>query len=429
MPGREVQAGWLSETADALPDDIDGQFTAAIKQSTPILSAVSNLHGGPRLARAILIVVLCGFLSVQVIDVLTSPIESHGLDLVVGIASICAVFALQVVISSAGAAYWPRGRRIGMLAAQALVTYFPLVVLGREWAGMAGFLAGSVLLLVGGWPAWGLFAAVVLSMLVGPLLLGLDAYSVAYLTVATLDIGLVVFGLSRLAVVIRYVHATRAELAQLAVIGERMRFARDLHDLLGYSLSAITLKAELIRRLVASNPGRARDELTEVLDISRQALADVRSVATGYRNISLTKEAASVGSLLSTAGIGVQVEVDCGLLDEKVDTVLGTVLREAVTNMLRHSAVRNASIEAWCSPTARAGAEVVSLRVTNDGVPRSAATRRRGGGLENLAMRLQAVGGRLSSKIRGDGRFELLAEVDVPAPGEAGVTDGGCAEG
>jgi two-component system, NarL family, sensor histidine kinase DesK len=420
MPSREASAGWLSTTIPESPEAIDGQIQAAIEPGTSTNSGANDPHGGPRLARAILLVVLCGFLGVQVIDVLTSPIESHGFDLAVGLVSICVVFTLQVFNSSAGAERWPMWRRLGMLGAQAVVTYLPLLVLGREWAGMAGFLAGSVLLLVSGWTAWALFAAIITSMLVGPLVLGLDAYSVAYLTVASLDIGLVVFGLSRLAVLIRYVHATRAELAQMAVISERMRFARDLHDLLGYSLSAITLKAELTSRLVSSNPGRARDELSEVLDISRQALADVRSVASGYRNISLAKEAASVASLLSTAAIGVRVEINCGLLEEKVDTVLATVLREAVTNMLRHSAVRNCSIEAGCDAESPQAGGIISLRVMNDGVPRSAASRRNGGGLENLATRLQVVGGTLSAKVRSDGCFDLLAQVPVPAVSEAG---------
>lgn len=115
-----------------------------------MLPAASELHGGPRLARAILLVVLCGFLAVQVIDLLTSPIESHGHELTVGFVSVALVFALQLVNSSANAPQWPLWQRLGMLGAQALVTYVPLVVLGREWAGMAGFLAGSVLLLLPG---------------------------------------------------------------------------------------------------------------------------------------------------------------------------------------------------------------------------------------------------------------------------------------
>jgi two-component system, NarL family, sensor histidine kinase DesK len=307
--------------------------------------------------------------------------------------------------------------RAGLLLTQGLVTYLPLVVLGKEWAGMAGFLAGSVLLLVPGWPAWVLFAVINASMLVGPLLLGLGAYSVAYLTVASIDIGLVIFGLSRLSDIVRYVHTTRAELAQLAVVKERMRFARDLHDLLGYSLSAITLKAELTRRLVGANPARARDELAEVLDIARQALADVRLVASGYRNLSFAKEAASVSSLLTTAGIDTTVSINCGALAEKVDTVLATVLREAVTNMLRHSSAQHCCIEAW------QGEETVRLRIVNDGVPRSAPSDRPGGGLENLAARLTAVGGKLTTRVIPGGSFELSAEAPIMAiasarPGE-----------
>jgi two-component system, NarL family, sensor histidine kinase DesK len=394
-------------TLASTPESSDDIEDWAASQASEIPSPPgSDLHGSPRLARAILLTVLCGFLAVQVIDILTSPIESYGLDLGVGLACVVVVFTLQVFISSSPAdkpAWW----RMGMLTAQALVTYLPLIVLGKEWAGMTGFLAGSALLLVSGWAAWALFAAIIGSMLVGPIMLGLGAYSVAYLTVASLDIGLIVFGLSRLSTIVRYVHAARAELAQLAVIRERMRFARDLHDLLGYSLSAITLKAELTRRLIGANPARARDELGEVLDISRQALADVRLVASSYRNLSFAKEAASVTSLLSTAGIAAEVEINCGALAEKVDTVLATVLREAVTNILRHSAAQHCSIEAN-----QAGG-TVRLRIVNDGVPRLAANLRSGGGLENLAVRLAAVGGTLTATILPAGRFEVRVETSI----------------
>jgi two-component system sensor histidine kinase DesK len=217
-----------------------------------------------------------------------------------------------------------------------------------------------------------------------------------------------------LSLIVRYVHAARGELVQLALVRERVRFARDLHDLLGYSLSAITLKAEVARRLVDGNPGRSRDEITELLDIARQALADVRAVSSGYRSISLSKEAAAVGSLLVTAGIGARVDISCGPLDERVDTVLATVVRESVTNMLRHSAARSCSIEA------RHVGEVIRLRVLNDGVPRGAVTGRHGGGLENLSARLAAVDGRLMVTIDKDGQFDVMAE--VPAAPPAAVT-------
>lgn len=366
---------------------------------------LSEFHSSQRLARIILLTVLSGFVAVEVINVLLASGPSRGLGIAVAIASICVLFTVQVFNSSPGAVEWSMPRRVGMLLAQALVTYLPLLVLGREWGGMAGWLAGSILLLIPGWIAWGLFAAVILSTLAGSLILGLDPYSVAYLTVASLDTGLVVFGLSRLTLIISYLKATRTELAELAIIRERMRIARDLHDLLGYSLSAITLKAELTRRLI-DDQARARDELADLLDVARQALADVRLVANGYRNMSLSKEAAAVASLLSTAGIRAQVAINCGPLDEAVDTALATVLREAVTNMLRHSTAQNCTVEASMA------CRVVSLRVTNDGAPSSAACRRTGGGLENLTLRLEAVGGKLVAGKHGD-RFDMLATVPV----------------
>src|SRR5579875_73551 len=362
-----------------------------------------------RLARVILLTVLCGFLVVQAIDILTSPVRLRGLALATGYPAIVAIFILQVVISSSAAPSWPLWRRLLMLAGQAAATYLPLLAVGAEWAGMAGFLAGSSLLLLPSLAGWGAFAAIAASMLIGPIELGLIAYTVAYLVVATIDIGLVVFGLSRLSMAVRYVYAARSELAQLAIAKERVRFARDLHDLLGYSLSAITLKAELARRLIGTNQGRSRDELAEILDISRQALADVRTVSSGYRNLSLTKEAGSVAALLNTAGIKTKLDMSCGALEERTDTVLATILRESVTNILRHSNAKACRIEAYTAD------ETIRLRVLNDGVPRSTPSHRSGGGLENLATRLDAIGGRLTARTRDDGHFDVLAEVPVQA--------------
>jgi two-component system, NarL family, sensor histidine kinase DesK len=402
MPRLTNGAGWLSTApAPEVGQDSSGEHAR--------LPSARVIPGGPGLARAVLLAVLCSYVAVQVIDVLTAPLPSHGTKLVVDFAALAGVFALTVSVTSSAAEHWPQWRRLATLLAEAVITYFPLVVLGRVWADMAGFFAGSALLLLSGWMAWALFTAVVAGMIPVAVVAapGFGAYGAAYLTLSTLVLGLVVFGLARLSLAIRYVYATRGELAQLAVIGERMRFARDLHDLLGYSLSAITLKAEVIRRLVDSNPARARDELAEVLDIARQALADVRTVASGYRNVSLAKEASSVAALLTSAGISSRVCISCGALDEGVDTVLATVLREGVTNMLRHAAPRSCVIEVGVA------ADTIRLRVSNDGVPRSALADRCGGGLDNLRARLEAIGGELNVEVSGDGWYEMLAEAPL----------------
>ena len=394
--------GLVSGASDSTAGQAAGDIGENASASPKVPPGTDEFQPSQRLAQLILLTVLAGFMLVEVISVLGTPGPSHGRAVAVSLSSISVLFSLQLLISSRAAMEWPMPRRLAMLLAQTLVTYLPLLVLGAQWGGMAGWLAGSILLLITGWVAWALFAAVIFSILIGCLALGVDPYSTAYLTVASLDTGLVVFGLSRLTLIIRYLKATRTELAQLAVVKERVRFARDLHDLLGYSLSAITLKAELTRRLVSSNPVRAKAELAELTDVARQALADVRLVASGYRNMSLSKETASVLSLLSTAGIAARVEINCGPLDEEVDTVLATVLRETVTNMLRHSTAQSCTVEACTT------GNVVRLRVSNDGVPPAGSSRREGGGLDNLASRLEAVGGRLTVKCH-DGQFEVLA--------------------
>ncbi|HEX6519188.1 MAG TPA: histidine kinase dimerization/phosphoacceptor domain-containing protein, partial [Streptosporangiaceae bacterium] len=200
-----------------------------------------------RVARLVLWGVLCGYATVEAINFATAPVGSHAGKLTVAYVGIAVILGSQAVNSSDAAARWPPWRRWAMLAVMGAATYLPLLVVGSGWEGLAGFLAGSVLLLVPGWAAWALYAAVVASMLGISLWFGLHPYFAAFATVSALAVGLFVFGLSRLSQIIRYVHAARGELAQLAVVRERMRFARDLHDLLGYSLSAITLKAELAR--------------------------------------------------------------------------------------------------------------------------------------------------------------------------------------
>src|SRR5271170_4904203 len=241
--------------------------------------------------------------------------------------------------------------------------------------------------------SWILFAAVTASMLVAPLALGVGARDSTYLMIASLASGLTVFAVYQMRLAGKRAHGASAQLAQLTSARERERFSRDLHDILGYSLSAITLKAELTRKLIESEPAQAQEQLAQVIELARQAAADVRLVARGYWNVSLAREAASAASLLSAACITPRVEISCGALDDKVDVVLATVLREAVTNVLRHSSARNCAIEA------NQDDKMVTLTVVNDGVSRPMAASRDGHGLRNLSWRMEAIGGELSTGI------------------------------
>ncbi len=127
------------------------------------------------------------------------------------------------------------------------------------------------------------------------------------------------------------------EIEHLAKVAERERIARDLHDLLGHTLSLITLKAELARKLVDRDPQRAKQEMQDVEQTSRAALADVREAITGYRGQGLAAELIQARRTLETAGITVDCDASEVALSPAQETVLALALREAVTNVVRHA--------------------------------------------------------------------------------------------
>src|SRR5262249_9687348 len=163
------------------------------------------------------------------------------------------------------------------------------------------------------------------------------------------------------------------------------------------SLSAITLKSELTHRLVPRNPELAQNELREIIDISRKALADARSIASGYRELSLENESASARSLLLAADIAATTETDCGNLPTPVKTVLATVLREGITNVLRHSNAER------CDISMRQADGRVRLDIVNDGVRTNRTQSDTGSGILNLSARLVALNGQLVAGVEMDG--------------------------
>ncbi|WP_326552090.1 sensor histidine kinase [Micromonospora sp. NBC_01813] len=197
----------------------------------------------------------------------------------------------------------------------------------------------------------------------------------------------------------------RAELTQLAVAKERLRIARDLHDILGQRLSAVTLKADLAARMVDTAPQRAVIEMAEVAEVARDALAEVRAAVSGYRKVSLAVEAQSAEALLQASGVVVTVRGALHDLPEPVEECAAWLVREAATNILRHARARRCAI----AVTRDDGRFV--LEVHDDGVgaglPESPAP---GTGLTGLAERVQLVGGDLSVGPR-DGWFVLRAEL------------------
>ncbi len=178
--------------------------------------------------------------------------------------------------------------------------------------------------------------------------------------------------------------SARSEVARLAAEGERSRIARDLHDLLGHSLTTITIKAGLARRLSATDPQRAAVEITEVEDIARRSLVDVRAAVSGYREVSLAGELATAGEVLRAAGIEASLPRSVEHVDEQRQALFGWVVREGVTNVVRHARATTCTISVgpdW-------------VEVADDG--RSIAADA-GNGLTGLGERVAAVGGRVQA--------------------------------
>ncbi|MYW51684.1 two-component sensor histidine kinase [Streptomyces sp. SID8376] len=358
----------------------------------------------------LLTAVLSGFGVMTVLNL----VSTHGglAVMAVSLLLFCGVFLIQVLHSAQRTrAFRDRYGRL-TLGLQALLTFTPMCLLGMLWGGMAGFLAGSVLLVVRGRLSGVLFLLVVAANGASAALSGLGAVDIAYVVLSTALTGLVVFATTRLVDLITELERRRAESAWVAVTEERLRIARDLHDLLGYSLSAITLKSELVHRLIGLHDDRARTELGEVLEISREALADVRAVARGYREVLFADELVSVRKVLAAADVECVVEdVAVGTLGRQINTVLATVLREAVTNLLRHTSAKR------CTIRLRRYGATVQLAVDNDGVrPEKAGARRHGSGLDNLSERVSRAGGTLTTLFDSDGWFRLMVECPTADP-------------
>jgi two-component system, NarL family, sensor histidine kinase DesK len=207
---------------------------------------------------------------------------------------------------------------------------------------------------------------------------------------------------------------TRAELARMAVADERLRIARDLHDLLGHSLSLITLKAELAGRLLEADPERAAREVADLERVARRSLGEVRAAVTSYRQPRLAAELAAARHMLAAAGMDCEVHAPESLeLPPATDALLAWTVREGTTNVVRHSGARSVTI------TVSVTADEVSAEIADDGVgpgldAKPLPGEDHGSGLSGLTERARAAGAEISSGEGPGGKgFRLL--VRVPA--------------
>jgi two-component system sensor histidine kinase DesK len=237
---------------------------------------------------------------------------------------------------------------------------------------------------------------------------GADGSTVAAYTLTTLAVGAMMAAFAGQARANRELREAREELARLAVVEERARIARDLHDLLGHTLSVIALKSELAAKLAVSDPIRAQAEMADVQRVTRQALAEVREAVQGYRRLALTDAVDGARAALSAAGIACQVRADAAELPSEVEELLAWAVREGATNVLRHSGARACEIRLF------AGAGAVALQIDDDGAPAPSGAGG-GAGLAGLRERASRLDGTVEAGARAEGGFRLRMTVPLPA--------------
>ncbi|WP_090941742.1 sensor histidine kinase [Nonomuraea jiangxiensis] len=286
---------------------------------------------------------------------------------------------------------------------QVAATYLPDLLPDGMSGVTAPLLAGTLLVLL---PLpWGGALVGLMMLYEGAALLSFQfPLIVVFLYVVTVPTtGAMTYALVRFVRMAADLEQARAELAEAAVLKERLRISRDLHDGLGRSLTAIALKGDLATRLMERDPGSARNEVAELVRVAREAAQDVRQVARGYRAMSLTGEVHRAVALLESSGVDVRTHLAEVDLPGPAEEALAWAVREGITNVLRHSRATT------CTITTSLNGESLRLEVANDGAPASSGPA--GGGLTGLAERAAQAGGSCTAAPTGTSGFLLTMEV------------------
>ncbi|MDT7782626.1 MAG: two-component system, NarL family, sensor histidine kinase DesK [Pseudonocardiales bacterium] len=305
---------------------------------------------------------------------------AHGVGLVLGYLLLVAVSAcyLGVVLASIRSAwriYWSLVALMTLLAVLLAPLAHEMVFI------LAAMIVPSAAARVGAWTASALVVLGAAACVLVPMAVGWNTEASWYFAVAVVFTALLVHAFSRTATANQQLREAQAEVARLASEAERDRIARDLHDLLGHSLTAITVKSALARRL---EPLAARAEMESVEQLARQALADVRAAVSGYQDVTLAGELARGRELLRAAGVAADLPTAVDAVPVERQELFGWVVREGVTNVVRHARAGRCTVELTAS----------TVEVRDDGVGGATGA---GSGLDGLRARVTAAGGALTA--------------------------------
>ncbi|MET9694014.1 sensor histidine kinase [Streptomyces sp. NPDC006514] len=296
---------------------------------------------------------------------------------------------------------------LAVLAAEAVVLS---LALGREWLVLFVYVSiSSGAALPARYARWTVLGTTALLAVMANAVPDGTSY-LAGLLIPALMGGFAMVGVRAMISTTIELREARATVAQLAANEERLRMARDLHDLLGHSLSLITLKSELAGRMLPGQPEAAAQQVADIEQVSRQALVDVREAVSGYRRPTLPGELAGARTALAAAGVLADLPAPpADDLPEAAESALAWSLREAVTNVVRHSGAKRCRVTLRTSQTL--DGPVLELTVTDDGT--SGGQGSPGNGLTGLTERLEALGGTLSAGPTGRTGFALTARVPL----------------
>lgn len=353
-----------------------------------------------------------------VVDMLVGPPERRWISAVLVAAALLASFLLLWMLFGrvrlgeprrvSPWSYWGAAALVAAVVLTALTPFFGMIVLGG-WVGVAVFIGPRTW----GWCllAGSLALCVVLSVRAA------QQEEVTPIALASVWAVVVLWSLFLAGAVLIYVRlwdVTNEALleqrarARLAVSEERLRFSRDMHDLLGHSLSALVVKSELAGRVLDRDPARAADEMVQVQGLARRSLQQVRAAVRGYREIDLVQEVEAVRTALAANGTRTEVSgVPKGALPTGTAASAARVVREGGTNVLRHSDAAECHIT--FTRVGGDGGDALVVEIVNDRA--RGRVQRSGSGLTGLSERLVAAGGSLTAEPTPDGGFLLRATV------------------
>lgn len=324
-------------------------------------------------------------------------------------AALVAYAVLWVMVFWLGFGYPEKRRRIRFaLSAVAFITLATSVGFGHDWILLLIFLSPACAVALP--QRWAVAAVFMVTATLGVFALvdqSMSAGDTMNLLFGPLFGGLLTVFVKRTRGLIRELRETREELARTAVAEERLRFSRDLHDLLGHTLSLVVVKSEAVRRLAERGEAdSAAREAADIEAVGRQALVEVREAVTGYRERGLASELDNARSALADAGIEAKIRAYVIPLPSPTDTLFGWAVREGVTNVIRHSHASRCDIEVQ-----RRKGEAI-LEVRDDGIGKESEVSG-GSGLRGLAERTHSVGGTLDSSPRPGGGYRLAVTLPL----------------